>query len=126
MKKKNQQQNGGFAFISSPYAAVLSHIQDRQYAMSIIRSFAKFGCKKALDNKFVPFSPILTFGEIFNESQRELIMQHCFEAISKSQVLYVIKTGYFNQSNGMKDEIAYAKSISLPIITIEYKNGGVK
>lgn len=131
MKKlKQNSQKQGIAFISSPYAAVLRHIQDKQYANHFIKSYARFGCKKALDNQFVPFSPVLTFEGIFDENQRDLIMQHCFEIISKSQVLYVVKTGYFHLSSGMQDEIAYAKSLNLPIMEIEFLsksfNGEIK
>lgn len=86
--------------------------------------------KKALDNQFVPFSPVLTFEGIFDENQRDLIMQHCFEIISKSQALYVVKTGYFHLSSGMQDEIAYAKSLNLPIMEFEFVskslNGEIK
>lgn len=118
-----RQQNNiskGFAFISSPYAAVLNNIKDSRYAMSIINEYAKFGCKRAIENGFIPFSPILTFNAILKESQRDTIMKYCFEAINHCQVLYVIKTAYFYFSQGQKDEIAYAKSLNLPIINFEF------
>ena len=122
IKKAKNARIEGFVFISSPYLAVLQNITDKQYAMSLIRQYARFGCKKAMQNKAVPFSPILTFEGLFDEeSQRDLIMDSCFEALSKCEALYVIKTGYFSLSKGMQDEIAYARSIRLPIIEFDYE-----
>lgn len=47
MKKlKQNSQKQGIAFVSSPYAAVIRHIQDKQYANQFIKSYARFGCKK--------------------------------------------------------------------------------
>ena len=114
------QSNKGFVFISSPYAAVLKSVQGSQYAMSIINQYAEFGCKKAIENSLIPFSPVLTFNAIFKESQREMVMECCFNAIKHCQALYVIKTAYFHISQGQQDEIAYAKSLNLPIIEFDF------
>lgn len=120
MKRFINQTNKGFVFISSPYAAVLNSIQGSQYAMSIINQYAEFGCKKAIENNLTPFSPVLTFNAIFKESQRDLIMECCFNAIRHCEALYVIKTAYFNLSQGQQDEVAYAKSLNLPIIEFDF------
>lgn len=116
MKKMNK----GFAFISSPYAAVLHKNKGSQYTMSVIKQYAEFGCKIAIDNNFTPFSPVLTFSGIFKESQRKMIMNYCFEAIERCQVLYAIKTAYFYHSQGQQDEIAFAKQLKIPIIEFEF------
>ena len=108
-----------FAFISSPYAAILRSESDEDKARDIIIQIARFGSKLALQDGFVPFSPVLAFEGIYTEAQRDEIMQKCFEAISNSSVFYCVKTEYFSKSLGMQAERNLAVKINIPVIDID-------
>ena len=109
-----------FAFISSPYAAILRSKSDEDKARALIIQIARFGSKLALQDGFVPFSPVLAFEGIYTESQREVIMQKCFEAISNSSVFYCVQTEYFSKSLGMQAERKLALELNMPIIDIAF------
>lgn len=106
------------AFISSPYAAVFEAINDSQKAREIALDLARNGGKMAARDGFVPFSPVLSFDGIFSETQRDEIMQKCFDAICESSVFYCVKSEFFERSTGMQEELKFAKNLAIPVYEI--------
>ncbi|AHE95152.1 hypothetical protein [Campylobacter fetus] len=68
-------------YVASPYASISvakDENQRRQYAKKIaIRE-----CQKVIGAGYEPISPVLAFCDVFDESDRERVMNACFELLS--------------------------------------------
>lgn len=115
-------KENSLAFISSPYAAVLKRISNEKKAKELIMKIARYGSKLALENGFIPFSPVIAFDEIYTEDNREELMQKCFEAISLSSVFYCVKTDFFKDSFGMQEELEFALKHNILVVDIQFTN----
>lgn len=105
-------------YIASPYASISvakDENQRRQYAKKIaIRE-----CQKVIDAGYEPISPVLAFCDVFDESNRERVMNACLELLSHCSYIHYAKNVYSKDSAGMKAEKRYARELGITELEFE-------
>ncbi|PAF49594.1 hypothetical protein BKH41_02715 [Helicobacter sp. 12S02232-10] len=110
-----------FCYVASPYASVRRALEPMDW-VSIVRGYALKGARHAKMMGFIPISPILCFDGVYNEeSERLEVLADGLEFLRNCQSIIEIKTPYSNNSEGMKKELALAKSLGLSHYCIEIK-----
>jgi hypothetical protein len=75
--------------------------------------------KNDLTKVYIPFSPVLAFSQVCDETQRLGIMKVCLAIVEQSALFVWTECKYTAYSSGMHAERLRAKSLYIPIITIE-------
>lgn len=103
--------NGKIVYVMTPYSKV-----ERSEALGI----ASRACKKIKQKGFVPLSPVLLFDSIYdNDKEYEDVMDACFSLLCKCEYYYYTQTPHSQSSNGMTQELTWAKELHVEPLRIE-------
>ncbi|MDV2490757.1 MULTISPECIES: DUF7768 domain-containing protein [Campylobacter] len=83
------------------------------------KQIALHSCKKVLKAGYEPISPVLAFCDVFDESDRERVMNACLELLSNCSYIYYAKSVYSKDSAGMKAEKRYARELGITELEFE-------
>lgn len=105
-------------YVASPYASI-SVARDENQRRFFAKQIALNSCKKVLKAGYEPISPVLAFCDVFDESNREQVMNACLELLSHCSYIYCAKSVYSKDSAGMKAEKRYARELGITELEFE-------
>lgn len=102
-------------YVATPYAGLRGVSETNRPFLAA--QIAKNECLKVAKAGYVPISPVLAFGGIFSENEREKTMSACLELLSHCS--YVCFSSHVDAavSQGMKKEREYAKELGITELT---------
>jgi hypothetical protein len=114
-------------YVASPVRTIMrsSHFPDIYHARSAIRHFAVKTCEKIKEAGHIPISPALLFEDIYCEvMERDKIMSSCKRLLEVCDEICVAGCYYSKESEGIKQELAWAKEIGITQVGYgEVENG---
>ncbi|TLE14495.1 hypothetical protein LS72_008825 [Helicobacter apodemus] len=118
-------------YIASPYTAVFdalgarSDIKAYDKAYSIAKTLSERGVRKVRERNggkdffYIPLSPVNIFTQIYGSNpyiNREEVMQSCLGVLKNCDEVFVLKSDWTQSSLGIKEEVAFATSLGIPVL----------
>ncbi|MGP1579962.1 MAG: DUF1937 family protein [Wolinella sp.] len=108
---------GKLVYLASPFRAITCSERDRLY---YARRVALEEAKKLKSHGYIPLSPVLLFGEIYNEQkERELALKAGLALLETCDYIYVSTHRDAKNSEGIKAELAHAEKLGIIELRLE-------
>lgn len=98
-------------YVMSPY----KDVKPTRYktARGVAEAIALKACEEVKTAGFVPISPVLAFENVYSEERRDEVMEACFVLLNKCDLFYVARSEFTGASEGIKQELAWAKELQI-------------
>ena len=108
---------GKLVYLASPFRAIACSERDRLY---YARRVALEEAKKLKSHGYIPLSPVLLFGEIYNEQkERERALLSGRLLLECCDYIYVSTHRDAKNSEGIKAELAHAEKLGIVEMKLE-------
>ena len=105
-------------YVATPYAGLNVSDINRPFAA---KKLAIAECQKVIKAGYIPISPVLAFGEVFDESaDREKAINAGLELLSHCSYIYFSTHADAARSQGMKIEREYANELGLTELDFDF------
>ena len=105
-------------YVATPYAGLNVSDINRPFAA---KKLAIAECRKVIKAGYIPISPVLAFGEVFDESaDREKAINAGLELLSHCSYIYFSTHADAARSQGMKIEREYANELGLTELDFDF------
>ena len=105
-------------YVATPYAGLNVSDINRSFAA---KKLAIAECRKVIKAGYIPISPVLAFGEVFDESaDREKAINAGLELLSHCSYIYFSTHADAARSQGMKKEREYANELGLTELDFDF------
>ena len=105
------KQTMRMVYVATPYAGLNVSDINRPFAA---KKLAIAECRKVIKAGYIPISPVLAFGEVFDESvDRDKAVNAGLELLSHCSYIYFSTHTDAARSQGMKKEREYANELGL-------------
>ena len=105
-------------YVATPYAGLNVSDINRPFAA---KKLAIAECRKVIKAGYIPISPVLAFGELFDESaDREKAINAGLELLSHCSYIYFSTHADAARSQGMKKEREYANELGLTELDFDF------
>jgi hypothetical protein cfetvA_16596 len=118
--KKGEQvkQTMRMVYVATPYAGLNVSDINRPFAA---KKLAIAECRKVIKAGYIPISPVLAFGEVFDESaDRDKAINAGLELLSHCSYIYFSTHADAARSQGMKKEREYANELGLTELDFDF------
>jgi hypothetical protein cfetvA_16596 len=118
--KKGEQvkQTMRMVYVATPYAGLNVSDINRPFAA---KKLAIAECQKVIKAGYIPISPVLAFGEVFDESvDRDKAVNAGLELLSHCSYIYFSTHADAARSQGMKIEREYANELGLTELDFDF------
>ena len=105
-------------YVATPYAGLNVSDINRPFAA---KKLAIAECQKVIKAGYIPISPVLAFGEVFDESvDRDKAVNAGLELLSHCSYIYFSTHADAARSQGMKIEREYANELGLTELDFDF------
>ena len=105
-------------YVATPYAGLNVSDINRPFAA---KKLAIAECRKVIKAGYIPISPVLAFGEVFDESvDRDKAVNAGLELLSHCSYIYFSTHTDAARSQGMKIEREYANELGLTELDFDF------
>ena len=105
-------------YVATPYAGLNVSDINRPFAA---KKLAIAECQKVIKAGYIPISPVLAFGEVFDESvDRDKAINAGLELLSHCSYIYFSTHADAARSQGMKIEREYANELGLTELDFDF------
>ena len=105
-------------YVATPYAGLNVSDINRPFAA---KKLAIAECQKVIKAGYIPISPVLAFGEVFDESvDRDKAVNAGLELLSHCSYIYFSTHADAARSQGMKKEREYANELGLTELDFDF------
>jgi len=105
-------------YVATPYAGLNVSDINRPFAA---KKLAIAECQKVIKAGYIPISPVLAFGEVFDESvDRDKAINAGLELLSHCSYIYFSTHADAARSQGMKKEREYANELGLTELDFDF------
>ena len=105
-------------YVATPYAGLNVSDINRPFAA---KKLAIAECQKVIKAGYIPISPVLAFGEVFDESvDRDMAVNAGLELLSHCSYIYFSTHADAARSQGMKIEREYANELGLTELDFDF------
>ena len=105
-------------YVATPYAGLNVSDINRPFAA---KKLAIAECQKVIKAGYIPISPVLAFGEVFDESvDRDKAISAGLELLSHCSYIYFSTHADAARSQGMKIEREYANELGLTELDFDF------
>lgn len=105
-------------YVATPYAGLNVSDINRPFAA---KKLAIAECRKVIKAGYIPISPVLAFGEVFDESaDRDKAINAGLELLSHCSYIYFSTHADAARSQGMKKEREYANELGLTELDFDF------
>ena len=105
-------------YVATPYAGLNVSDINRPFAA---KKLAIAECRKVIKAGYIPISPVLAFGEVFDESaDRDKAINAGLELLSHCSYIYFSTHADAARSQGMKIEREYANELGLTELDFDF------
>ena len=105
-------------YVATPYAGLNVSDINRPFAA---KKLAIAECRKVIKAGYIPISPVLAFGEVFDESvDRDKAVNAGLELLSHCSYIYFSTHADAARSQGMKIEREYANELGLTELDFDF------
>ena len=105
-------------YVATPYAGLNVSDINRPFAA---KKLAIAECQKVIKAGYIPISPVLAFGEVFDESiDRDKAINAGLELLSHCSYIYFSDHADAARSQGMKIEREYANELGLTELDFDF------
>ena len=112
------KQTMRMVYVATPYAGLNVSDINRPFAA---KKLAIAECQKVIKAGYIPISPVLAFGEVFDESaDREKAINAGLELLSHCSYIYFSTHADAARSQGMKIEREYANELGLTELDFDF------
>lgn len=112
------KQTMRMVYVATPYAGLNVSDINRPFAA---KKLAIAECQKVIKAGYIPISPVLAFGEVFDESaDREKAINAGLELLSHCSYIYFSTHADAARSQGMKKEREYANELGLTELDFDF------
>ena len=112
------KQTMRMVYVATPYAGLNVSDINRPFAA---KKLAIAECRKVIKAGYIPISPVLAFGEVFDESaDREKAINAGLELLSHCSYIYFSTHADAARSQGMKKEREYANELGLTELDFDF------
>ena len=112
------KQTMRMVYVATPYAGLNVSDINRPFAA---KKLAIAECRKVIKAGYIPISPVLAFGELFDESaDREKAINAGLELLSHCSYIYFSTHADAARSQGMKKEREYANELGLTELDFDF------
>ena len=112
------KQTMRMVYVATPYAGLNVSDINRPFAA---KKLAIAECQKVIKAGYIPISPVLAFGEVFDESvDRDKAINAGLELLSHCSYIYFSTHADAARSQGMKKEREYANELGLTELDFDF------
>ena len=112
------KQTMRMVYVATPYAGLNVSDINRPFAA---KKLAIAECQKVIKAGYIPISPVLAFGEVFDESvDRDKAVNAGLELLSHCSYIYFSTHADAARSQGMKKEREYANELGLTELDFDF------
>ena len=112
------KQTMRMVYVATPYAGLNVSDINRPFAA---KKLAIAECQKVIKAGYIPISPVLAFGEVFDESvDRDKAVNAGLELLSHCSYIYFSTHADAARSQGMKIEREYANELGLTELDFDF------
>ena len=112
------KQTMRMVYVATPYAGLNVSDINRPFAA---KKLAIAECRKVIKAGYIPISPVLAFGEVFDESaDRDKAINAGLELLSHCSYIYFSTHADAARSQGMKIEREYANELGLTELDFDF------
>ena len=112
------KQTMRMVYVATPYAGLNVSDINRPFAA---KKLAIAECQKVIKAGYIPISPVLAFGEVFDESvDRDKAISAGLELLSHCSYIYFSTHADAARSQGMKIEREYANELGLTELDFDF------
>ena len=112
------KQTMRMVYVATPYAGLNVSDINRPFAA---KKLAIAECRKVIKAGYIPISPVLAFGEVFDESaDRDKAINAGLELLSHCSYIYFSTHADAARSQGMKKEREYANELGLTELDFDF------
>ena len=112
------KQTMRLVYVATPYAGLNVSDINRPFAA---KKLAIAECQKVIKAGYIPISPVLAFGEVFDESvDRDKAINAGLELLSHCSYIYFSTHADAARSQGMKKEREYANELGLTELDFDF------